>query len=213
MICPRCGIINSDEAPRCKRCQGSLAPPPERPVESSQTVAPAARPQTGTSPPEGQDTPPTWQPAPAPAAPPATPWVVPPPPPPPSVSTVWPPPRVPPSVEWPAPSGVPPSGPPQPPPPAGGWPPPSGPPQSLRGSALPTYLPWAILSVLAFWPTGIVAVVYGVLVNRRLAAGDADGATRASHLARTWCWVSLVLGGIALVLWGAGVIHTPYARR
>jgi putative copper export protein len=65
--------------------------------------------------------------------------------------------------------------------------------------------------MLAFWPGGIVAVVYGVLVNRRLAAGDVDGATRASHLARTWCWISVVVGAVVLLLIATGAVHNPYA--
>jgi hypothetical protein len=64
--------------------------------------------------------------------------------------------------------------------------------------------------MLAFWPGGIVAVVYGVLVNRRLAAGDIAGATRASHLARRWCWISLAIGVVVLLLLLSGAIRNPY---
>lgn len=67
--------------------------------------------------------------------------------------------------------------------------------------------------MLAFWPGGIVAVVYGVLVNRRLAAGDVAGATRASHLARTWCWISVVVGAVILLLIVSGVLRNPYASH
>ncbi len=50
---------------------------------------------------------------------------------------------------------------------------------------LPTYLPWAVLCTILLFPIGgIVAIVYGVLVNRRAAAGDWEGASRASRLAR-----------------------------
>jgi hypothetical protein len=36
MICPRCGVINVDDAERCTRCRGSLAPAP---VPSADTPA------------------------------------------------------------------------------------------------------------------------------------------------------------------------------
>ena len=114
-----------------------------------------------------------------PPPPPPTQWL---PPPPPPAPTTWPPPELPP-VGW---------GPPKPEQ--------QPPPYVRRRVGLPTYLPWAILSVLVFWPGGIVAIVYGVLVNRRLAAGDMAGATRASHLARRWCWISVVVGVFATLL-------------
>jgi hypothetical protein len=66
---------------------------------------------------------------------------------------------------------------------------------------------------LAFWPGGIAAILYGRLVNRRLAAGDVDGATRASHLARMWCWISLVVGVIGLLLYASGALHNPYVSK
>ncbi|MDQ3940338.1 MAG: CD225/dispanin family protein, partial [Actinomycetota bacterium] len=43
-------------------------------------------------------------------------------------------------------------------------------------------------------PTGVVALVYAVQVNGKLARGDFVGATRASNNARTWCLISFVLG-------------------
>jgi putative copper export protein len=67
--------------------------------------------------------------------------------------------------------------------------------------------------MLAFWPGGIVAVVYGVLVNRRLAAGDVAGATRASHLAKRWCWISVVIGAVLAVLLLTGAVRNPYASH
>jgi hypothetical protein len=61
-----------------------------------------------------------------------------------------------------------------------------------------------------FWPGAIVAIVYGLQVNRRLSVGDVDGATRASHLARTWCWISVVVGVVLLLLLASGVLRNPY---
>jgi hypothetical protein len=121
---------------------------------------------------------------------------------------------------YPAPDAPPPpptAWPPPEPPSRVGWPPPQPQPQAPGGwagrSSLPTYLPWAFLSLLAFWPAGIVAVVYGVQVNRRLAAGDVDGATRASRLARTWCWISVAVGVVVVLLVLSGAVANPYSSR
>jgi hypothetical protein len=214
MICPRCGIINTVDDEHCKRCGGSLARPPERPAEpepvsgTAPPVPPVATP-TGpvpTPPPtpaaEGQDAPPSWQ---APPPPPPTAWYPPAPPPQSAPPTEWPPPEPPSRLAWPPPES--PSSP--------GWPPPEPRPQGARGwsrpSGLPTYLPWAFLSLLIFWPGGIVAIVYGLQVNRRLSVGDVDGATRASHLAKTWCRISVVVGVVLLLLLASGVVRNPYS--
>jgi hypothetical protein len=58
--------------------------------------------------------------------------------------------------------------------------------------------------------SGVVAVVYGIQVNRKLAKGDTDGAAHASRLARIWCWVSVIIGVPFLVLLATGAIHNPY---
>ena len=57
-----------------------------------------------------------------------------------------------------------------------------------------------------------MAIVYGVLVNRRAAAGDWEGASRASRMARTWCLISLVVGLVALLLVATGLVKNPYSN-
>jgi len=76
-------------------------------------------------------------------------------------------------------------------------------------TGVPNYLIWAILCTLFFSPIGIVGIVYSVIANRRAGAGDIDGALRASKVARTWCWVSLIIGLAGLLLVGSGVIAYP----
>jgi hypothetical protein len=56
---------------------------------------------------------------------------------------------------------------------------------------------------------GVVAIVYGVQVNRKLTVGDWDGAARASRLARTWCWVSVAVGLVVLALIILGMVPVP----
>jgi Interferon-induced transmembrane protein len=77
---------------------------------------------------------------------------------------------------------------------------------------VPNYLVQAILCTIVFNVlAGVVAIVYSVQVNRKLTAGDWDGAARASRLARTWCWVSVVVGVVFLTLILSGIVPNPYA--
>ncbi len=84
---------------------------------------------------------------------------------------------------------------------------PPAPPQTPP--ALRSHLPWAIgvtlTSMLLFcilgFISGLVAIIYGWQVNRRLDAGDTDGAGDASRSANVWCWIatSLIVIGLCLV--------------
>jgi hypothetical protein len=47
-----------------------------------------------------------------------------------------------------------------------------------------------------------VAVAYSLLVTRRSQTGDAPGAAKASHLARTWCLATLVAFTLLVVVIG-----------
>jgi hypothetical protein len=58
--------------------------------------------------------------------------------------------------------------------------------------------------IVLFWPAALVALVYSTQVNRRVQLGDTTGAVRASRLARTWCWVSVVVFAVAAVWIVAG---------
>jgi hypothetical protein len=46
----------------------------------------------------------------------------------------------------------------------------------------------------------IVAIIKAASVNSKLAAGDIAGAREASASARTWCWISFLLGLIIQVI-------------
>lgn len=60
---------------------------------------------------------------------------------------------------------------------------------------IPNHLVWAILSTICCCiPTGIVSIVYAARVNGLVAAGDFARARQASENAKTWAWVSFVLG-------------------
>lgn len=70
------------------------------------------------------------------------------------------------------------------------------------GRHVPSYLAQAILCTLfCCLPFGIVAIVYAAQVNGMLAAGNYQGAVKASASARTWCWVSFLTGIGACVLY------------
>ncbi len=70
---------------------------------------------------------------------------------------------------------------------------------------VPNYLVQAILvTIFCCLPLGIVSIVYAAQVNGKIAAGDFDGARRASESAKTWAWISfgsgLGFGLIALIV-------------
>ena len=87
--------------------------------------------------------------------------------------------------------------------------PPSFPPEQQQSyGPVPNYLAWAIVStILAFCLCcvvgaipGVVAIVFAAQVNSKLAAGDRDGAAKASKNAKLWCWITtgLVIFGLLL---------------
>ena len=72
---------------------------------------------------------------------------------------------------------------------------------TLRARAdIPDHLVWAILATICCCPpTGIVSIVYAARVNGLVDAGDFARARQASENAKTWAWVSLVLGIPAII--------------
>ena len=74
-------------------------------------------------------------------------------------------------------------------------------PKPVARPNVPTYLGQAILSTLCCClPLGITAWVFSAQVSRKLAAGDYDGARRASDNANLFSWLSLGIGfGISVL--------------
>ena len=68
------------------------------------------------------------------------------------------------------------------------------------GTTPPTYFWQALVCVVLFPPTGLAAVVYSLLVSRRAETGDGAGSARASHLARVWCIVTVIVFAVGLVV-------------
>ena len=57
------------------------------------------------------------------------------------------------------------------------------------------YLVQAILvTIFCCLPFGIVSIVYAAQVNGKVAAGDVEGARRASDSAKMWAWISFGTG-------------------
>jgi Interferon-induced transmembrane protein len=65
-------------------------------------------------------------------------------------------------------------------------------------------------ALLLFLPGGVVAIIYGLLVNRRLSAGDWMGAAKASRLARIWILISVAWFAVALILYHFGIVKGPH---
>ena len=110
--------------------------------------------------------------------------------------------------------------PPAPSPPPRYAPPPSAPqfsaPQAQYGGAPPiagaarpnvsAHLGLAIVTtILCCLPLGVIGIVYASQVKAKLAAGDYAGAAAASSKAKTFSILGIVLGGIAIVIYGITV--------
>lgn len=66
---------------------------------------------------------------------------------------------------------------------------------------VPTHLVAAVLStVFCFVPTGLAAVVSAGQVRAFLAAGDVEAAQRASRRAARFCWISLSVSVMFLLV-------------
>jgi hypothetical protein len=63
----------------------------------------------------------------------------------------------------------------------------------------PNYLWQSLTCLLTLLPSALVAVLYSTQVNRRVQMGDMTGAERASRLARTWCFVTVVAFTVLMV--------------
>lgn len=57
----------------------------------------------------------------------------------------------------------------------------------------PNHRVW-VISILWVLPTGIIALIFSLLVDAGLARGHARTAWRYSQLTRLWCWISTALG-------------------
>jgi predicted secreted protein len=65
-----------------------------------------------------------------------------------------------------------------------------------------TYLAYAILTTLfCCLPFGVVAIVKASQVNSKLAAGDYDGAVKASNQAKMWSLISLLASVVVGVIY------------
>ena len=63
-------------------------------------------------------------------------------------------------------------------------------------------LVWAILAtVLCCLPFGIVAIIKSTQVDSFWAAGRYDEAVQAAADARKWCWVSVIVSVVVVVLY------------
>ena len=84
-----------------------------------------------------------------------------------------------------------------PPPPGWGYPPgPAGPPQEKPS----TNIGWAIAAIFTFWPLAIPAFIYSGRVDGAWNAGDRAGAESASHSAKQFGLIAVIVGAVLLVL-------------
>ena len=71
-----------------------------------------------------------------------------------------------------------------------------------NGAAIPSHLVGAIISTLCCClPFGIPAIIFASQVNSKVAAGDLEGARRASKNALIWMLVSIGVGLFVQFVW------------
>ena len=85
------------------------------------------------------------------------------------------------------------------------------PPAPAAPGGVSNYLAWSIIATvlstvlcctcisLPGIGTGIAAIIYSVQVNKKLNAGDFDGAARASNTAKILCWVTTAFVILSLI--------------
>lgn len=59
------------------------------------------------------------------------------------------------------------------------------------------------MCLFLFLPTGVAAVAYSLLVTRRAQLGDGAGSVRASQMARLWCFATVVLFALVVLVTAA----------
>lgn len=69
---------------------------------------------------------------------------------------------------------------------------------------------WSILSLLCFFPFGIVSVIYSAKVKSLLSAGSFLAAKQAVAKAKMWAWISF---GMGVFLWGALFYQASQVER
>ena len=70
-----------------------------------------------------------------------------------------------------------------------------------KAAAIPNHLVGAIISTLCCClPFGIPAIIFATQVNSKIAAGDLEGARKASKNALTWMLVSIGVGIVLQVI-------------
>lgn len=91
------------------------------------------------------------------------------------------------------------------------WQPPGTP--GTQVASVPSRWPFAIISILCFWPLGIAACVFAARVKPALQIGDVTTAVNASNRVKLFFWISLailVLYLIIVIASAAGSSSTGY---
>jgi hypothetical protein len=72
-----------------------------------------------------------------------------------------------------------------------------------------------VVTLLCCLPAGVVSIVYAAQVDGKWNSGDYQGAQQAAKNARTWAFVSIGAGAVAILVWIAliaagGISTTTY---
>ena len=72
-----------------------------------------------------------------------------------------------------------------------------------------TYVWQSLLMLLFCFPLAIVGILFASRVENRWAAGDVQGACRASGRAQKWCWAAFGVGMVWILLIVASFAADP----
>jgi t-SNARE complex subunit (syntaxin) len=57
-----------------------------------------------------------------------------------------------------------------------------------------------VVSLACCLPHGVVSLIFAMQVNKKAAAGDIDGATKAARQAKMFAWISIIVGVVWFVV-------------
>jgi AhpD family alkylhydroperoxidase len=63
------------------------------------------------------------------------------------------------------------------------------------------YLPWSIISIFLFWPTGIPAIINATKVDPAWQMGNAPMAQEHSNKAKKFSMIGTIIGAVCFVIW------------
>lgn len=78
-------------------------------------------------------------------------------------------------------------------------PPPSSTPATVSNNLVLAIVA-TVLSLVCCLPHGLVSLIFALQVNKKVAAGDIDGATNSARQAKLFAWISIIVAAVYFVI-------------